>query len=1054
MRAHKHSVRHRGVRVRLIVALALILGLLAVHATLHAQETPIVGGTVPVFTPAVTAMPSLPHAPTATATATATAIPNQIASSTPLLRPNESESPSDLLVRVNEVMVIPQYVSKRNGEWIELFNMGSNGVNLRGWVLATSTISRTISFDLNLPAGGYVVLGPRVVGNVNPGVNVDYMYESMPLALSGTLLLRDDAGNFVDGVRWEERQLKSGMSLERVDHSAENSWRLAWRPWPGSLGDFGSPHAENLPPPTPTPTPVPPTRTPTLTRTPSPTRTPRPSPTPRTSATPRASTTPANTATPAPSTTPLPEAWHWLDGLSPLWFEEVAYRGAGEEYVVIGNRSNTAVDISGWMLADATWPGANEGVVVLPSLLLEQGDWVIIARNGADFQARWGLLPHVQLAASSAAVPQGSADKALGRGSLTLNDRGDTLLLLDPNRRIADAVTFGARGDADDRIELLPRVIAPANGALHRMPGARPAQQTDQRDAWLADAPSPFAPLIEVGAPTTHENPLLSTPYRAWWGSLNTLSNYTPASQTAPARWLLQQGAQQGLDFIAFADASPHYNLWDTPSEITLLPAWRWQGGGETNREAAILYDSLPVDFADRWSLLPWLVRSGSVVQWVAGKPPALPGVTMMQVKSGTLEEVRTRALAQWQEAHGPLLPVVEGWRTGLAAQERAQNGLLEALAHARGWATTQRALVAALSIDGPAGRVWMGGEIDAANTVSVRIHASHASGAQVQVRLWQNDLILYEGTLASSNEIVQTIVAAPDAWLYVTVEVGDAQAISAPIHVRAGEEGAVVLTEALADPQSDWNGDGAIDDGDEFIELYNPGSAPISLAGWRLQDKREAQDGNGAYTFDEAQVISAGTYLVLWRTQSKTVLNSNDEALFLRSPGGGMASEVWWNETLPPDRSMARVGNGWLFGAMPSPGRGAESAALHAQNAVASEQLNVGPTVPEPVVPDSAVPETVAQDTTTPTGSAWSTGETVTFRGAVAQAEGDYLLLADLIHPSSTPLLVRFGEGFYPPAIGQGEVWSVRGEVMRATDGSSWLRVTQSEDLMRIEVR
>lgn len=1046
MRAFKSFARFRGVCARLILPLAVVITFLAVSATLRAQEGTPAGGTIPLPTSTQSATASFPVAITATATVEANATPAS------LPRPQVNASPSDPFVRVNEVMVLPLVVSKRNGEWFELFNMGSDAVNLRDWVIATATVSHTILYNLNLPAGGYVVLGPRVLPNLNPGVDVDYAYENVSLDLSGSLVLHDGAGNLVDAVRWDVSQLEAGKSLERVDYTVENSWRLAWRAWPGSLGDWGSPHAENLPPPTPTPKPVTPTRTPTPTRTQTPTRTPtltrtpRPSPTPKTSATPRASATPRNTLTPVASTTPLPAAWLWLETPSPLWFEEVAYRGGGEEYVVLGNRSDVSVNLGGWMLADATYPGANEGVVVLPARILEAGDWVIVARNGADFQARWGLLPHMQLAASSAEIPQGSADRVLGKGSFALNDRGDTLLLLDPSQRIADAVTFGASGDEDDRIALLPRITAPPNSALHRLPNARAPLRADQRDEWLVDAPSPFAPLAEVGAPTAHDNPALSATYRAWWGSLNTTSNHTSAAQSLlPARWLLQMAAQQGLDFIAFADALPHYNLWDVPAAITLLPAWRWQGAGETSDEAAILYDSLPVDSADRWALLPWLVQSRSLVQWVSGEPPALPGVTMVQVRAGTLEQVRARALAKWRTRGAPLLPVVDGWLTGLAAQERAQNGLLEALAHARGWATTQAGLTAALSVDSTTGRKWLGDELDASNQVTVRIHAGHTSGAQVSVRLWQNDLILYEGTLADSSEIVRTIIAAPDAWLYVTVEGGGAQALSAPIHVRAEEGGALVLTEALADPQSDWNGDGVVDDSDEFIELYNAGSRPVSLAGWRLQDKREAQDGRGAYTFGDDKIVAAGAYFVLWRTESRTVLNSNDEALFLRTPGGGMASEVWWNETLPPDRSIARVGNGWLFDATPSPGRGAEAAVIHAQYTVAYVESSTM---------DASAPEMVAQDSATPTENVWSTGEVVTFRGAVAGIGRSQVLLADLIHPSSAPLLVRFDEGMAMPAIVPGEVWSVSGEVVREEDGSSWVRVTRYEDIVRIEVR
>ena len=60
--------------------------------------------------------------------------------------------------------------------------------------------------------------------------------------------------------------------------------------------------------------------------------------------------------------------------------------------------------------------------------------------------------------------------------------------------------------------------------------------------------------------------------------------------------------------------------------------------------------------------------------------------------------------------------------------------------------------------------------------------------------------------------------------------------------------EATVVISEVLADPPSGLAGDANQDGvretyGDEFIELYNAGSAPVDINGWRLGDSGKSPD-------------------------------------------------------------------------------------------------------------------------------------------------------------------------------------------------------------------
>jgi len=66
------------------------------------------------------------------------------------------------------------------------------------------------------------------------------------------------------------------------------------------------------------------------------------------------------------------------------------------------------------------------------------------------------------------------------------------------------------------------------------------------------------------------------------------------------------------------------------------------------------------------------------------------------------------------------------------------------------------------------------------------------------------------------------------------------------------------------------WMGTGA-DSNDEWIELYNPGSAPISIVGWVLR----ADDGSPNITFPSGSVISPKGFFLLERTDDNTVLDA-----------------------------------------------------------------------------------------------------------------------------------------------------------------------------------
>lgn len=1004
------------VRQRLLFVLFVVLAILALGTNFHAHQllaqepaTPFASTIPPLATEPPALYVPVPTPMLATPYPTATSVLPAAARDVALDR-----------VVISEILPSPWAVEAVRGEWIELHNEGDTPVDLRDWAIWHADGVIVIDKQAILPADGYFLLGREANPLLNGGVAVQLQYTGLQMGKSGWITLLRPDGGMADTVTWGNTvAVVAGRSFERMDSSQPEAWRLAWRAWQGSAGDWGSPGATNVPPPTPVPS---------LTA----------------SATPQ---NPAGTATPTASPLPLPAAWQWREQAGPLWFDEVYYRGDDEEYVVLANRGDTPVDLAGWMLADATIPGANEGVLLLPSVMLSPGGLYVVARNGTVFTAQWGHLPDAQIDRSDAPVTQLLTDRRLGTGRFSLADRGDTLLLLDPEGKIVDALSFGAAGDADDVIQLNPRISAATGNALQRMPHATQAGEGDQRYFWMSGAPSPFAVVTLPAPATSHSAPALVDDYYAWWGVLGARSNFSTDGSAFPPQYVVQDVAAMGLDFLALGDGINH-QLLDVPDGLALLPAWRWQG---SDGEEALLLDFLYGDFAggipDRWAMLSWLIRRHPVTVWLDGAPPEIPEVAAAQVNATTLEQLRTRTLALWRSRGAPLLPVAPmatlhadtAWRVGLAAQSNRADALLDAVHHARGWLTTSSALHLVLSAETESGRVWMGDRVDPANSLRLRIDAGEHN-LPLAVRLWQDNTLLFAGEVNGTAYV--EVIAAPGAWLYLTTAEGEAMGISAPLLVRAPREEKIVITEVLADPDSDWNGDGSIDDGDEFVEFYNAGDQPVSLDGWILQDKIEAYNGRGQLRFGAQHVIPAGAYYLLWRGDGGPVINANSEGIYLRTPGYGMADEVNWSETMPSDRTLARIGSTWYWGALPSPGRATEW--------IDGMTVHTPPVYTEPDVEEATANSVamLAEQSSAGIGAAEITTRDaasevalsqVTLTGAVQSVEGTALWLVDLARPASAALVVRMPIDSlgHPPAALPGEVWRVTGALAQDGEGT-----------------
>ncbi len=94
---------------------------------------------------------------------------------------------------------------------------------------------------------------------------------------------------------------------------------------------------------------------------------------------------------------------------------------------------------------------------------------------------------------------------------------------------------------------------------------------------------------------------------------------------------------------------------------------------------------------------------------------------------------------------------------------------------------------------------------------------------------------------------------------------------------------GGLFVNEFMPNPALDWNNDGAADDGDEWIEIYNANPFRIDLSGWVLDDV--ADGGSAPYRIPEGTKIKRHGYLVLHRAETGLALNnSNDDVRLVRS--------------------------------------------------------------------------------------------------------------------------------------------------------------------------
>lgn len=155
------------------------------------------------------------------------------------------------LIVINEIIKDPDFAVDTAGEWIELYNAGSEPFDLDGCTLQDDGGDSHLIANggpLVINPGQYLVLGRNGDSTVNGGVAVDYVYDNFALANADDEVVLVCGGREIDRVNYDDGLTfpdPIGASLQLSDFNLDNhigaNWCQAAEPWPGSAGDRGTP---------------------------------------------------------------------------------------------------------------------------------------------------------------------------------------------------------------------------------------------------------------------------------------------------------------------------------------------------------------------------------------------------------------------------------------------------------------------------------------------------------------------------------------------------------------------------------------------------------------------------------------------------------------------------------------------------------------------------------------------------------------------------------------------------------------------------------------------
>ncbi|MCB0162969.1 MAG: lamin tail domain-containing protein, partial [Anaerolineae bacterium] len=226
----------------------------------------------------------------------------------------------------------------------------------------------------------------------------------------------------------------------------------------------------------------------------------------------------------------------------PILIGEFLYDGQtssteGDEFVELCNPNDTTVDLTGYKVGDEETAGGGESMYRLPDgTLLATGACLVIAKKGSDFQKRFGFLPDFEA---------GDLKKhtTWGRGSWSLSNSGDELVVLGPADQIFDSVAY--RNGNYAALGLEAGATAPEPHSLQRV------WSTDTNSMphdFVRAMPNPGVLTRPPSPPNSPPKPaFLTGGMKAFWGDLHAHTTYSDGA--GPPHFALAKARAAGLHF-------------------------------------------------------------------------------------------------------------------------------------------------------------------------------------------------------------------------------------------------------------------------------------------------------------------------------------------------------------------------------------------------------------------------------------------------------------------------------------------------------------------------
>ncbi|CAM3368191.1 MULTISPECIES: glycerophosphodiester phosphodiesterase family protein [Brevibacillus] len=167
------------------------------------------------------------------------------------------------------------------------------------------------------------------------------------------------------------------------------------------------------------------------------------------------------------------------------------------EFIEITNISEKTIDLSGYLIGDEETRGGNEGMNEFPEgTKIEPYQTIVIARYADGIVERHQTTPDFELFDSMEEVPE-LLPSDWATGSIYLANGGDHVILMDPDKNVVDAMTYGSA--------TFPEVTAhPGVAGGHAMERLT-ATDTNDASVDFVDQPKPSPGMLLFG-PEAHED--------------------------------------------------------------------------------------------------------------------------------------------------------------------------------------------------------------------------------------------------------------------------------------------------------------------------------------------------------------------------------------------------------------------------------------------------------------------------------------------------------------------------------------------------------------------